>query len=123
MHRMGLRFRIHRDDLPGRPDIILPKYHTVVFVNGCFWHGHQGCARGSLPKSNSEFWKEKIRRNRLRDRRAYAALNKQGWCVVVLWQCQIKDIDRTIAKLEAALKRISGGPSAGPKQRRSPVQR
>jgi DNA mismatch endonuclease, patch repair protein len=85
-HRMGLRFRVHRQDLPGRPDIVLPKHRTVVFVHGCFWHGHADCARAALPKSNSEFWKEKIGRNRLRDRRVYAALRKLGWHVAVLWQ-------------------------------------
>jgi DNA mismatch endonuclease (patch repair protein) len=106
-HRMGLRFRIHRRDLPGRPDIVLPKYRIVVFVHGCFWHGHKSCSRAALPKSNSEFWKEKVRRNRLRDGRAYAALNKLGWRVSVLWQCQIKSMDAATAKLQLALKRTT----------------
>jgi DNA mismatch endonuclease (patch repair protein) len=105
---MGLRFRVHRRDLPGRPDIVLPKYRTVVFVHGCFWHGHKGCARAVLPKSNSEFWTEKIRRNRLRDRHVCAALKKLGWRVVVLWQCQIGNMDAAAVKLGAALKRMGG---------------
>lgn len=106
-HRMGLRFRLHRQDLPGRPDIVLPKHRAVIFVHGCFWHGHRGCTRAALPKSNSAFWEEKIRRNRLRDQRARAALRKLGWRIVVLWQCQIGNIDVATAKLAHALKRWS----------------
>jgi DNA mismatch endonuclease, patch repair protein len=125
LHRMGLRFRIHRRDLPGRPDIVLPKYQTAVFVNGCFWHGHRGCARAELPKSNSEFWKDKIRQNGLRDRRAYVALRKKGWQVLVLWQCQIKNIGAATAKLETALKRVIKAQVSGPsrKSARPSIQR
>jgi DNA mismatch endonuclease (patch repair protein) len=107
-HRMGLRFRIHRNDLPGRPDIVLPKHRTVVFVHGCFWHGHAACDRAALPKSNSKFWKEKIGQNRLRDRRACVALKKLGWHVMVLWQCQIGTMDAATAKLASLSESKSG---------------
>lgn len=89
LHRLGYRFRIHRKGLPGKPDIVLPKHSTVIFVNGCFWHGHPDCKRSSLPKSRQDFWKEKIEANVERDRRAQEKLTKQGWNVVIVWQCQI----------------------------------
>ncbi|WLA61381.1 very short patch repair endonuclease [Bradyrhizobium diazoefficiens] len=98
-HRVGLRFRLHRSDLPGSPDFVLPRLGIAVFVHGCFWHGHR-CRRSKLPKSNVEFWTEKIGKNRDRDRKARAALAKLGWRVVVLWQCRLPD-------LETAEKRIS----------------
>lgn len=103
-HRIGLRFRLHRRDLPGSPDFVLPKHRTAVFVHGCFWHGHANCARAALPVSNAEFWSEKVARNRQRDRRARAALKKLGWKVVTLWQCQIKTQDAAVEKLSVALQ-------------------
>jgi DNA mismatch endonuclease, patch repair protein len=103
-HRMGLRFRIHRQDLPGRPDMVLSKHRTVVFVHGCFWHGHADCDRAKLPKSNSKFWKNKIKRNRLRDRRVNAALEDLGWRVVVLWRCEIRSLDAARARLALAFE-------------------
>jgi DNA mismatch endonuclease (patch repair protein) len=102
-HRLGLRFRLHRDDLPGRPDLVFPKWRTVVFVNGCFWHGHMGCRRSKLPSSNVDFWREKLSRNRQRDRKNYRALRKMGWHVALIWQCNIGD-DRAAAE---AVKRIT----------------
>ena len=89
LHNMGYRFRLHRKDLPGKPDIVLPKWRTAVFVNGCYWHGHKKCDLFRLPKSRTEFWKEKIESNRDRDRRNYSALSKQGWKTVVVWECAI----------------------------------
>src|SRR5579859_220089 len=90
LHKHGYRFRLHRKDLPGCPDIVLPKYRTVIFVHGCFWHGHR-CKRGAKPSSNSTFWEDKINRNNQRDKAANKRLKSMGWRVLVLWQCQIGD--------------------------------
>lgn len=89
LHRMGYRFRLHRKDLPGRPDIVLPRHKKIIFVHGCFWHGHD-CPRGRRPASNQAFWNQKIDRNRMRDAAAITALAAAGWHVLVLWDCQIK---------------------------------
>ena len=89
-HALGFRFRLHRKDLPGKPDLVFPRLKKVVFVHGCFWHGHD-CGKGRLPKSNVEFWKAKIGGNRARDAKAVAALEAGGWTVMVLWQCDTKD--------------------------------
>ena len=89
LHRMGYRFRLHRKDLPGKPDIVLPKFKTVVFVNGCFWHGH-ACSRGKRPSTNLAFWDEKIEGNVRRDRCNLKALKASGWRSVVVWQCWLK---------------------------------
>jgi len=91
LHRNGFRFTVNGPSnrkLPGKPDIVLPKYHTVIFVNGCFWHGHEGCKHFRLPKSRTEWWKEKIEGNRRRDLRNHLALEKLSWRVVVLWSCR-----------------------------------
>lgn len=98
----GLRFRIQVRKLPGNPDIVLPKYKTVIFVNGCFWHGHEGCRYFRLPKSNVGFWKEKIESNVARDVRNEAELKALGWRVVRVWECEIK----TVAQREEYLKRL-----------------
>ena len=87
LHRLGFRFRLHRTDLPGTPDIVLPKLHAVVFVNGCFWHGHT-CGRGKLPESNRRFWETKIAKNIQRDRDNHAELESRGWHVAVVWSCE-----------------------------------
>lgn len=86
----GMRFRVQVRKLPGTPDIVLPKYKTVVFVNGCFWHGHEGCKYFRLPKSNVEFWKEKIERNIERDKESMRALLDLGWRVIRVWECQLR---------------------------------
>ncbi len=91
LHRMGYRFRLHRRDLPGKPDIVLPKYKTVIFVHGCFWHRHRGCRFAYTPKSRIEFWEAKFAENLDRDRRARRELLKQGWRVVIVWECWTKD--------------------------------
>ena len=88
----GLRFRLQVKKLPGRPDIVLPKYRTVIFVDGCFWHGHEGCRYYRLPKSNVEFWQNKISRNIERDRFADAALARLGWRVIRVWECDIRHV-------------------------------
>ncbi len=90
LHAEGLRFRLHRRDLPGKPDIVLPKYKTVIFVHGCFWH-HHGCQYFAWPKTRSEFWREKIMGNEKRDRIAQRALREAGWRVIVVWECETKD--------------------------------
>lgn len=90
-HRMGLRFRLHRKDLPGRPDLVFPKHRLVVFVHGCFWHRHEGCQHASTPKSRNAFWTKKFASNVDRDARQQAALRKLGWQVLVIWECEVKD--------------------------------
>ena len=95
LHSLGYRFRIQRKDLPGRPDIVLPKYKTAIFVNGCFWHRHEECKYASTPSTNSEFWEMKFAANVKRDARNYVALKKQGWNVIVIWECEVKEILRS----------------------------
>jgi DNA mismatch endonuclease (patch repair protein) len=89
LHRLGFRYRLGGAGLPGRPDIVLPKYGTVVFVHGCFWHGHS-CPLFRLPKTRSDFWAEKIESNRQRDRRSTLTLRKLGWRVITVWECQLR---------------------------------
>lgn len=103
LHFLGYRFRLHRRDLPGFPDIILPGRKAVILVHGCFWHGHD-CKRGSrTPKANADYWVSKIGRNMARDARTRAALEAQGWRVLVVWECEIKDAETLAAKLRAFL--------------------
>lgn len=104
-HRLGYRFRIHRRDLPGTPDLVFPKYQTVIQVNGCFWHGHHECEFANLPRSNTEFWSEKIEANRARDLRTTAALNTLGWTVLAIWNCEMADEASLISKLHTAMPR------------------
>ena len=106
LHRLGFRFRLRDRRLPGSPDVILPKYRTVVFVHGCFWHRHAGCKLASNPKSNSAFWEDKFRRNVERDQRNLDDLHHQGWNTSILWECQLKSeplatIDTLVRKLRA----------------------
>ncbi|WP_429363009.1 very short patch repair endonuclease [Paraburkholderia sp. MM5496-R1] len=89
LHRLGFRFRLHRKDLPGRPDIVLPKYRKIILVQGCFWHGHT-CRLASKPKSNQVYWARKILSNQERDRRTLASLKDAGWSVLELWECEIR---------------------------------
>lgn len=99
LHRMGFRFRLHRKDLPGKPDIVLPKHNTVVFVHGCFWHRHKDCKYAYTPKSRVKFWQAKFKENSSRDRRDQAALRAAGWNVVVVWECELRDLDRLATRL------------------------
>lgn len=89
LHALGLRFRLHRKDLPGKPDIVLPRYKAVVFVHGCFWHRHAGCKVATTPKSNTQFWVDKFDRNVARDARSSGLLKSQGWRVTVVWECEL----------------------------------
>lgn len=90
LHSLGYRFRLHRETLPGKPDIVLPKYRTVIFVNGCFWHRHAGCRYATFPSTNAVFWQKKFRQNVERDGRNYELLKKLGWNVVIVWECELK---------------------------------
>jgi len=92
----GFRYRLHDPRLPGKPDIVLPKYKTVIFVNGCFWHGHKGCPYFVLPKTQTEWWLQKIKGTMARDKAAEVALNVLGWKVIVIWECQLKKNNQTI---------------------------
>lgn len=103
IHRMGFRFRLHRKDLPGNPDIVLPKLKTVVFVHGCFWHCHSGCKKNRLPKSNTAFWTEKFQRNVTRDKENYQKLEEQGWKYAVVWECETEKPEVLEKKLKSVL--------------------
>lgn len=96
---MGYRYRLHSKHLPGSPDLVFPGRKKVIFVNGCFWHGHPGCRYGRLPKSRVEFWQAKIDRNRERDRENIASLEADGWRVLTVWQCELKDIETLANRL------------------------
>lgn len=101
----GFRYRKNDKKLPGTPDIVLPKHKTVIFVNGCFWHGHEGCKYFVWPKNNAEFWHKKIRDNILRDQRKVQALDLLGWKVIVVWECKIKsDKENTLKNLIKEIK-------------------
>jgi DNA mismatch endonuclease (patch repair protein) len=90
-HRMGYRFRLHRKDLPGKPDLVFPRHRKVIFVHGCFWHQHPGCRFATRPATRREFWAEKLEGNRQRDRRVQRELRRQGWEVLILWECQTRN--------------------------------
>lgn len=104
LHRMGYRFRLHKSDLPGKPDIVLPKHRKIILVNGCFWHGHRDCPRAKLPNTNVEFWRDKINRNVERDKKNIALLISQGWNVLVIWECETKDTSFLRLKLKEFLE-------------------
>ena len=92
LHGLGYRYRLHRADLPGRPDLTFPSRRKVVFVNGCFWHGHPGCPRVRIPEGNRDYWVSKLDRNRARDKRNVALLEQSGWGVMTVWECQLRDL-------------------------------
>lgn len=106
-HAMGLRFRLHRKDLPGCPDLIFPKRRVALFVHGCFWHRHPGCRKASTPKTRVEFWADKFKANVLRDARVSAELEKRGWKVAVIWECETRCAE-TLAR--TLTERIVGAP-------------
>lgn len=88
--RLGFRYRINERHLPGKPDIVLPKYRTVIFIHGCFWHGHEGCKYYTVPRSNTEFWTAKVARNQERDQEVWRQLEAKGWSVIIVWECELK---------------------------------
>lgn len=104
----GFRYRLNHRGLPGHPDVVLRKYRTVIFVNGCFWHGHEGCRLYRLPKTNTQFWQSKIARNRERDREEQLKLAHMGWHCITVWECQLRPIVRqsTLESLAFTLNRI-----------------
>lgn len=104
LHKMGYRFRLHEKDLPGRPDIVLPKYRTVIFVHGCFWHRHEGCKFAYTPKSRVDFWEKKFSDNAERDKKTSEELARAGWKIVIVWECQMKNIPATKKFLSEQLK-------------------
>lgn len=103
-HSLGLRFRLHGRGLPGRPDLVFPRWKTVVFVNGCFWHCHSGCKRATVPKSNTAFWGRKLVTNARRDAANYARLRALGWRVVVIWQCEVTRVPESDRRVAARLR-------------------
>lgn len=106
LHALGYRFRIHRRDLPGRPDIVLPRYRVAIFVHGCFWHRHPGCRKASSPKTRADFWGQKFEANVARDERNQSELVAIGWRVFTIWECETRTIDETAARLHDELQRI-----------------
>ena len=105
LHRLGFRYSLHRKDLPGKPDIVLPAYDTVIFVHGCFWHCHEGCDYFRMPKSNQQFWKDKLGGNKKRDQKNIELLINEGWYVATDWECVIRD--RTEEQIELSIARLA----------------
>ena len=105
--QMGFRYKVNDRRLPGCPDIVFPKYHTVVFVHGCFWHGHKGCKNYTIPKTNTDFWIAKVARNQQRDQEVWRELEAKGWSVIIVWECQLKKtvFNETIARVSAEIVR------------------
>lgn len=101
LHALGLRYSLHSRRLPGRPDIVMRRLKTVIFVNGCFWHGHEGCPSFKPPRSRQEYWTEKIGRNRERDKENIARLQAMGWRVIVVWECELRGAERRLSTLYA----------------------
>ncbi len=106
LHRAGFRYQLHRRDLPGKPDLVFPKYRMLIFVNGCFWHRHQNCHLAATPKTNAKFWAEKLSLNVKRDKRVIAALHRLGWHVLNIWECEVNDLG--LRKLFSKIERVVG---------------
>ena len=114
LHALGFRFRLHRRDLPGSPDIVLPKFRTVVFVHGCFWHRHSDCRYATTPKSRQEYWLPKFDANVERDARKEAQLRELGWRVLVMWECETKSLEALEARLRLEFDLPLGEPPHSP---------
>jgi len=108
LHAKGYRFRLNRIDLPGKPDIVLPKYKACIFVHGCFWHRHPGCERATLPATNVDFWRQKLNRNVKRDEEVVSSLIEMGWRVFVLWECETRPPELLERQLSEILKKFVG---------------
>lgn len=106
LHSLGYRFRLCPKTLPGKPDIVLPKYRSVIFVHGCFWHQHKNCKKASLPKSNTDFWLKKFENTKRRDEMNIRALEQLGWNVIVVWECELNNMDKLKSRLESELERL-----------------
>jgi DNA mismatch endonuclease (patch repair protein) len=113
LHGLGLRFRLHCRNLPGRPDIVLPRHRTVVLVHGCFWHRHEGCRYTTTPKTRLEFWQAKFDANVARDHRTRIALEEMGWRVLVVWECELLDAEALRDRLKAAFAPPGRKPRSG----------
>lgn len=102
---LGFRYLVNDKRLPGSPDIVLPKYRTVIFVHGCFWHGHKGCKNYTVPKTNTEFWVAKVARNQERDQEVWRQLEAKGWSVIIVWECQLKkkELSETVGRVSAEI--------------------
>jgi DNA mismatch endonuclease (patch repair protein) len=109
LHGRGYRYRIHRKDLAGKPDIVIPRLKVCIFVHGCFWHRHPGCPYATTPKTRPEFWNEKLQKNVARDLANIAALGAAGWNVLIVWECQLKKDVETLDRLERKLRLLSTG--------------
>lgn len=109
LHRMGYRFRLHRRDLPGSPDIVLPRHRALILVHGCFWHRHPGCRYACMPRTRTEFWKAKFATNVDRDRRQIQQLEILGWRVLVVWECQTRDVPQLVEWLDTRLSPHTSG--------------
>ncbi|HWN08726.1 MAG TPA: very short patch repair endonuclease [Pyrinomonadaceae bacterium] len=105
VHSLGYRFRLHQDTILGKPDLVLPRHKKIIFVHGCFWHGHAGCSRASLPATNIEFWRKKLLANRNRDTSVKGKLYRDGWQVFIIWQCQTKNIETLSKRLQCFLRK------------------
>lgn len=103
VHSLGYRFRLHPNGLPGKPDLALPRHHKIILVHGCFWHGHASCSRATVPSTNTAFWHKKIVGNKIRDRRVSYKLRREGWQVLIIWQCQTKSLERLTDRLKTFL--------------------
>jgi DNA mismatch endonuclease (patch repair protein) len=104
LHSMGYRFRLHQADLPGKPDIVLARYKTVIFVHGCFWHRHKDCRFAYTPKSRTDFWLKKLESNVIRDRQVKSDLEQLGWHVIMVWECELREPDQLSARLDSFLR-------------------
>jgi len=105
LHRLGYRFRLHRATLPGKPDIVLPRFKTVIFVHGCFWHRHKDCRFAYTPKSRTDFWLKKLGSNVIRDIQVTSDLEILGWRVITIWECELRDMDQLSIKIVTELGR------------------
>jgi DNA mismatch endonuclease (patch repair protein) len=103
-HAQGLRFRLHRKDLPGKPDLVFPKYRIAMFVHGCFWHRHPNCTKASTPKTRTSYWRDKFALNQARDHRAEGELLRWGWKPVIIWECETRDKNKLAAMLRDIFK-------------------
>ncbi len=112
LHRAGLRFRLHGPGLPGKPDLVLAKHRTVVFVHGCFWHRHKGCKRATTPKTRKEFWMEKFEKNKARDRRNSRQLKENGWHVIVIWACELEGNLKRESTLGGLVRKLHSLPTS-----------
>lgn len=104
LHRLGYRFSLSSKNLPGKPDIVLSRFHKLIFVHGCFWHQHNGCKASERPSSNSDYWNKKLDRNVVRDKKNIASLRKSGWDVLIIWECQIRRKIALLSRIEKFIK-------------------